>query len=175
MASLDEQFQQACSARDIPGVVLLASDSTGKFNYEKAFGLKSPSENIDVNSTFIMASCTKLITSISALQCVKRGQIKLDDDVSTVLVEFRDIQILTGFEEGTEEPTFKTAENKITLRQLLTHSSGIGYPITSSLLSRWYKSLGDQVGTTGDPIIKRITVPLLFEPGTSWKYGYGLD
>ena len=64
-----------------------------------------------------MASCTKLMTSIAALQCVERGQIGLDDDVSRVLTELRDIQIITGFKEGTEEPILKTAENKITLRQ----------------------------------------------------------
>ena len=63
-----------------------------------------------------MASCTKLMTSISALQCVERGQIGLDDDVSRVLTELRDIHILTGFKEGTEEPIFQKAENKITLR-----------------------------------------------------------
>lgn len=133
MASLDQQFQQACEAGDLPGVVLLASDATGemrnpvdvlsqtdrptgKFKYERAFGLKSPGEKIDVNATFIMASCTKLMTSIAALQCVERGQIQLDDDVSTVLTELKDIQILTGFKEGTKEPTFKPTKNKITLR-----------------------------------------------------------
>lgn len=57
------------------------------------------------------------MTSIAALQCVERGQIGLDDDVSRVLTELRDIQIITGFKEGTEEPILKTAENKITLRQ----------------------------------------------------------
>ncbi|KFZ10494.1 hypothetical protein V502_08091 [Pseudogymnoascus sp. VKM F-4520 (FW-2644)] len=176
MASLDEQFQQACEAGDLPGVVLLASDATGKFKYERAFGLKSPGEKIDVNATFIMASCTKLMTSIAALQCVERGQIQLDDDVSTVLTELKDIQILTGFKEGTKEPTFKPAKNKITLRHLLTHSSGLGYYGMNPLLTRLYRTLGAKAaGGMGDPIIKRITVPLLFEPGTSWEYGYGLD
>ena len=97
-------------------MVDVSADYAEKFKYEKAFGLKSPSEKIGVDSTFIMASCTKFMTSISALQCVERGQIGLDDDVSTVLTELKDIQILTGFKEGTEEPTFKKAENKITVR-----------------------------------------------------------
>ncbi|KFY99116.1 hypothetical protein V498_01012 [Pseudogymnoascus sp. VKM F-4517 (FW-2822)] len=176
MASLDEQFQQACEARDLPGVVLLASDATGKFKYERAFGLKSAGEKIDVNDTFIMASCTKLMTSIAALQCVERGQIQLDHDVSTVLTELKDIQILTGFKKGTKEPTFKLAKNKITLRHLLTHSSGIGYYGMNPILTRLYRTLGAKAaGGAGDPIIKRITVPLLFEPGTSWEYGLGLD
>ncbi|KFY46346.1 hypothetical protein V494_00474 [Pseudogymnoascus sp. VKM F-4513 (FW-928)] len=175
MSSLDEQFQQACDARDLPGVILLASDVTGKFKYEKAFGLKAPGEKTDLNSTFIMASCSKLMTSIAALQCVERGQIQLDDDVSTVLTELKDIQIITDFKKGTKEPTLKPAQNKITLRHLLTHSSGIGYHGMNPLLTRLYRALGKDAGVAGDPIIKRITVPLLFEPGTSWEYGYGLD
>ncbi|OBT51869.1 hypothetical protein VE04_08000, partial [Pseudogymnoascus sp. 24MN13] len=116
MPSLDQQFQQACDAGDLPGVVLLASDTTGKFKYEKAFGLKSPGEKIDINATFILASCTKLMTTIAAMQCVERGEIKLDDDVSTILTELKGIQILTGFKEETNEPLLTIAKNKITLR-----------------------------------------------------------
>jgi hypothetical protein len=56
------------------------------------------------------------MTSISALQCVERGQVGLDDDLSTILTEFKDIQILTGIKEETEEPILKTAVNRITLR-----------------------------------------------------------
>lgn len=60
-------------------------------------------------------------------------------------------------------------------RQLLSHSSGIGYETMNPLLTRWHKNLGEDGGKKGDPIIKRISVPLLFEPGTSWEYGYGID
>jgi CubicO group peptidase (beta-lactamase class C family) len=55
------------------------------------------------------------MTSISALQCVERGQIGLDDDVSKFISELRDLQILTGYDEG-GKPILKKAENKITLR-----------------------------------------------------------
>jgi len=84
--------------------------------YQKVFGPKSPTESIDFDTTFIFASCTKLMTSIAALQCVERGQIGLDDDVSQTLTELKDIQVLTGFDEGTGNPISKKAENKITLR-----------------------------------------------------------
>lgn len=69
-----------------------------------------------VDAAFAFASCTKLMTSIAAMQCVERGQIGLDDDVSTILTELRDAEILTGFEDGTEIPILKRAEEKITLR-----------------------------------------------------------
>ncbi|ELR04502.1 hypothetical protein VC83_09453 [Pseudogymnoascus destructans] len=176
MSSLDEQFQQACAAGDLPGVVLLASDTTGKFKYEKAFGMKSPGEKIDINATFILASCTKLMTTIAAMQCVERGEIQLDDDVSTVLTELKDIQILTGFNEETNEPILTPAKNKITLRHLLTHTAGLGYYGMNPLLARLFKTLAPpRAGDATSPIIQRISSPLLFEPGTSWEYGTGLD
>ena len=69
-----------------------------------------------LDSTFIMASCTKLMTSISAMQCVERGQITLDEDLSGLLTELKDIQILTGFVEGTEEGIYEKPEKNVTLR-----------------------------------------------------------
>lgn len=115
MGSLEEQFQAACDAREIPGVVLVASGAGGKFQYQKAFGQKSPTEDMHLDTTFIMASCTKIMTSIAALQCVERGQIALDDDLSPVIPEFKDIEVLTGFTDA-GEPILKRAENKITMR-----------------------------------------------------------
>lgn len=56
------------------------------------------------------------MTSIAALQCVERGQVKLDDDLGEVLSELKDCDIITGFKEGTDEPILKKAQNKITLR-----------------------------------------------------------
>ena len=73
-----------------------------------------------LDATFIMASCTKLMASIAALQCVERGQITLDEDLSPILTEFQGIEILEGFtgseEQGNEKPVLKKAANKITLR-----------------------------------------------------------
>jgi len=71
---------------------------------------------MDLDSTFWLASCTKLLTTIAVLQCVESGQIELDDDVSSVLTELKDIEILTGFQDGTDTPILKKADNKITLR-----------------------------------------------------------
>lgn len=73
-----------------------------------------------------IASCTKLMTALSCMQCVERGLLTLDDDVSPILHEFKDIQILRSFTpDGV--PIYVKAKNKVTLRMLLTHSSGVGY------------------------------------------------
>ncbi|KAF7925911.1 hypothetical protein EAE99_005946 [Botrytis elliptica] len=179
MASLEQKFDAATSAGEIPGVVLLASNADGTFKYEKAIGPATPNSQIELDSTFIMASCTKLVTSIAGLRCVEQGQIGLDDDLSSILTEFRGIQILEGFETGTdgkEIPILKPAKNKITLRHLLTHTSGVGYDSYTPELVRFRASQGiDSVHTHKTDMLKDITLPLLFEPGTSWTYGYSLE
>jgi CubicO group peptidase (beta-lactamase class C family) len=90
--------------------------SVGEFQYQKAFGFKEHNIPMTLESTFILASCTKLMTAIAALQCVERNQIGLDDDVSVVLTELKEPDILTGFEETTDKPILKKAHVKITLR-----------------------------------------------------------
>jgi CubicO group peptidase (beta-lactamase class C family) len=87
----------------------------GTFKFEKAFGPKNPGDPMDLNATFILASCTKLMTTIAALQCVERGQIGLDDVVSTVLPELKEKEIITGIKED-GSLAYKKAENAITLR-----------------------------------------------------------
>jgi CubicO group peptidase (beta-lactamase class C family) len=68
-----------------------------------------------LNATFILASGTKLMTTIAALQCVERGQIGLDDPVSTILPELKEKEIITGFNED-GSLTYRKAKNEITLR-----------------------------------------------------------
>lgn len=89
------------------------------------------------DTTFWIASCTKLITSIAALQCVERGQLNLDDDVSPILHELTAPDILGGFDEQTGEPILRRAQKHTTLRQLLTHSSGSVNDLFSPDIKRW--------------------------------------
>ena len=70
---------------------------------------------MDLNATFILASCSKLMTSIAALQCVERGQIGLDDAVSVILPELKEKEIITGFKED-GSLNFQKAKTAITLR-----------------------------------------------------------
>lgn len=97
----------------------------GRFSYQNAIGPARPNESITLDATFLMASCTKLLTSIAGIQCVERGQIDLDDDVSNVLTELKDAEILVGFEEETGKPILKKAANKITLRWVFLVSATI--------------------------------------------------
>lgn len=123
------------------------------------------------------------MTTVAVMQCVERGILKLDEDVSKVwLPEFKDIGILVAIEEGDdgkETPVYKNRVQKLTLRQLLTHSSGIAYEFTHPKLNHWRSVSsstpeGKALGRSSE-IASAMRVPLLFEPGTAWIYGYGID
>ena len=175
--SMEEIFETACAARDIPGVVLLATSRDGRFTYDKSFGKLSVADDssgpISPDAPMWIASCTKLLTTIAALQCVERGLLLLDADVSPILHELRDIDIVTGF-DADGKPTYVKAQNTITLRQLLTHSAGLGYDLFNPMLQKWRKSRGERTGV-GETIQERYLGPLLYEPGTGWEYSPAMD
>lgn len=110
------------------------------------------------DTTFWVASCTKLLTTISALQCVEAGQLDLDEDVSTILPEWKQPEILNGFDDA-GEPQLSKATKPITLRQLLTHSSGMGYDFLSPSLRRWREWRGQEIGPNPGNIVSSSPPP----------------
>lgn len=91
------------------------------------------------DTTMWIASCTKLMTAIASMQCVERGLLNLDDDVSSILPEWKNPQIFVGFEDDSGKPILKDAKNKLTLRMLLTHQTGLGYGFSQPELTRYCK------------------------------------
>jgi len=109
--------------------ILYSSLMTGKFSYSKAFGKASLEDNAKDMSTetvFQIASMTKLMTSISALQVVERGLIGLDDDVSSVIPELVNEGVLTGFDG--ETPKTEKIQKKMTLRHARHQAQRQGDP-----------------------------------------------
>lgn len=123
-----------------------------------------------------LASCSKLVTTIAALQCVERGLFTLDDpeDVDRLLPEWKNLEILTGWTDD-DSPILQPATEKITLRKLLTHTSGVAYDFMHPTLLRWRQSRGEEPLSTRAPITKGFATPLVFEPGSGFAYGGGLD
>ncbi|KAF2425567.1 beta-lactamase/transpeptidase-like protein [Tothia fuscella] len=119
------------------------------------------------------------MASVAALQCVERGLLSLDDPVETILPELKNPQILLKMDAKTG-PTLKAATKKITLRQMLTHSSGLSYEFTHPKMFVWrywfLKQNAENKALTKslDPA-KAYQAPLLFEPGEGWAYSTGID
>lgn len=141
--------------------------------------LEQATEKFTADTVCWIASCTKLMTSVAAMQCVERGLLKLDDDISqTVLPEFKGIQILTTIND--DGPQLKPATRKVTLRNLLTHSSGVAYEFTHPKMFAWRQWFNKQSkenkakSRSADAAVAYLA-PLMFEPDEGWAYGYGID
>ncbi|KAF7871524.1 hypothetical protein EAF04_003631 [Stromatinia cepivora] len=173
-----KHFNEA--ARNLPGAVTIASNASGSISYMEAHGLHSlkagasASAPLKTDAIFWIASCTKFLTSISALQCVSRGQMSLDEDVAGILPELKDLEILEGF-NGDGAPKLVKATKHITLRQLLTHTSGLAYDVFTPELMRWRATRGEIASLSAGRLVSRSKTPLMFEPGSAFAYSTGLD
>lgn len=121
--TFEQRVERACKDFDIPGLVMVAGDRDGKFYDERAFGNRSLKDGkpdpLKVDAVLWLASCSKLITSIAVMQCVEKGLLKLDDDVTEILPELKNRDVLTGFEtgpDGKDKPILKKNTKVITLR-----------------------------------------------------------
>jgi len=115
------------------------------------------------------------MTLVASIQCVERGHFSLDEDVTRLLPELRDILVLTGFHKKTGEPILRKSTKPIALRHLLLHTSGLSYDVYNNRLKRWRRSQNEEVHMTNSSLQYRYTTPLLFEPGEGWEYSCGHD
>ena len=138
-------------------------------------GVAPDARPITTDDSFWIASCTKLLTCICAMQQVEKGLVDLDEDISRILPELKDPQIITADTTNEDGYVLTPAKNKVTLRQLLTHTSGVGYGFISPLLTLWRNKVGPSQEELSGLVTKTYDAPLLFEPGQGWAYGGGID
>ncbi|TVY81966.1 Acyltransferase LovD [Lachnellula suecica] len=179
MATFEKAYEDAHTSGLLPGVTLLAANREGTFKYEETIGVRSlkPGDStkpMQLDSVLAIASCTKLMTAISVLQCVERGQLDLDADVAPILPEAGKFGVITDFDDVKNEALFEPKTGPITLRQLLTHTSGHTYDFFNPSLLKWRESRGE-TPMGGPTIEEKSTLPLVFQPGTGWAYGGSID
>ncbi len=180
---IDRMIEAAIDSNYIPGAVVLVSRN-GTTLYHKAFGMShvADSSEFKTDDIFRIASQTKAITSTAVMILWEEGHFSLDDPVSLYIPAFRDMYIFESFNEADSSFTGIPATKPVTIRHLLTHTSGIGYGmIDSDPFRKMYQKKGVvELSTTEDVTIeenvKRIAqLPLHHEPGERWTYGMGLD
>lgn len=120
-----------------------------------------------------IASCTKVMTSICALQLVERGKLSLDDPVYTHIPELKGFKVLKTF-DNQGKPVEVQHTKPITLRTLLTHTSGLTYDAMHPKLLAWL-AYHKREPSAGAKLLQRFDAPLVFEPENSWMYGPGID
>ena len=187
---VEELLTDDINNNKIPGAVVLVGNEKG-IVYQKAFGVKNPltNEKYATDDIFRIASMTKAITSVAVLKLWEDGRINLDDPIEKYIPEFKDTEILETFNEKDSSYTSKPSTKKITIRQLLTHTSGIGYDFIDgnpsikaifhkkkqSFMKNGVMCFCDEDVTIGEAIRNLADVPLHHEPGEKFTYSMGLD
>jgi len=166
IAKIDDTLRSGIAQRKIPAAVAMVARERSIL-YSGAFGTRDSSgAPAAVDSIFQIASMTKAITTVAALQLVEQGKVSLDEPVSKHLPQLSNLEVLEGFDSGTGNPRFHPAKTPVTLKHLLTHTSGICYDIWDPEMFRYTSQTKGVV----PPV-----PPLMFEPGTRWQYGMGID
>ena len=161
----------AISKAGVVGAVAIVGDRDG-VRFEGAYGSQDPaaSKPMTLDTMFQLASMTKAVTSVAAMQLVERGLLSLDAPIGDLLPALAKPMVITGF-AGDGSANLRDASGPITLRHLLSHTSGLGYDFVSETQARARGADGSPTPGT----FASITTPLLFDPGTAWEYGVSTD
>jgi CubicO group peptidase (beta-lactamase class C family) len=160
--ALSKFLADATTRGDVPGVVVTVVNKDGAL-YHEAFGKGSTLRNAPMakDTIFNIASMTKAVTSVAIMMLVDDGKLKLDDDVAKYLPKYKDPLVISKVNSADGTYETRPAKRPITIRHLLTHTSGIGYGFASQTVA----ALTQKTGRT------ELDLPLLFDPGEGWAYG----
>jgi methyl acetate hydrolase len=167
----DSTLSAAFTQANLPGAVAVLTDREG-VTYARAFGARDASTGaaMAVDTPCQIASMTKALVSVAAMQLVEAGRLALDAPIGAVLPELADAQVLTGF-AADGSPQTRPPARPVSLRHLLTHTAGFGYFFIHPQVLQYFGAVG--MPAPGSKASLRM--PLMFDPGESWEYSVATD
>lgn len=148
----------------VHGIAALVVDRNGALFHHAA-------GEANERTLFRNASMTKAVATTGALQLVEQGRLDLDATVASILPEFGRLQLLEGFDGDT--PRLRAPASPATVRQLMTHTAGLGYFFSNEKLHRYLALTGAPSPLSGEK--RSLSVPMVNDPGTAWEYGVNTD
>ena len=172
VAAIDAALRAATGTGEVAGITAVAVSAT-EVLYQGTFGKADlmSGRPLAPDAIFRLASMTKAITSVGAMQLVERGKLALDQPIAAWLPHLAAPMVLDGFDGPM--PRLRPAKRPITLRHLLTHTAGFGYDVWNGNLRRAMAALGLPGRPTSVDELAR--TPLLFDPGERWNYSIATD
>jgi CubicO group peptidase (beta-lactamase class C family) len=170
--AIDKVLEDAVTSGAVPHVAAIAADRDGVI-YQGSAGPRAVGESdpVTVDTLFRIMSMTKMPCTVVALQQVEQGNLDLDAPVAEYCPEFADVQVMTGLAGDT--PVLRPPATQATVRNLVTHTSGLGYWFWSERLVRWESLTGTPNVVAGSSAC--FTAPMLADPGTAFIYGINID
>ena len=180
---IDNLLQDYVKQNKIPGAVAIVMRN-GKIASLQAFGVRdvNAKQKLRTDDIFRIASQSKAITSLAVMMLFEEGKFFLDEPVSNFIPEFANPQVLTSFNASDTTYTTTNANRAVTIRDLLTHTSGIDYPAIGSPEFRAIyakagipSGIGNDIATLGEKIRALAKLPLKHHPGEQFTYGLNTD
>ena len=187
LAQIDKVMQKEVADGSFRGAVVMVARK-GKLAYHKSFGMQSPDKPMSEDSIFRIYSMTKPLASVAAMILVEEGRIQLTDPVGKYLPGFDKLQVSVATKDASGNTTYSLVptDRNMTVQDLLRHTAGLAYgeitqnmPVKEGLEKAgvYRKDLDyDARGMTPDEQVKAMaTVPLAFQPGSTWHYSLAVD
>jgi CubicO group peptidase (beta-lactamase class C family) len=184
ISRIDQMLDEAIEANHIPGLVaMIVKDGKIVYHTAKGFADLPSQQKMGKDQIFRIASQTKAITSTAVMMLWEEGKFQLSDPISKYIPEFKNPQVMTGFRFADSTYSTRPASREITIKDLLTHTSGIGYGMIDGdeRMKIIYQKAGiiDLYTTEpvkiGDNIKKLAKLPIHHDPGAKFTYSEGLD
>ncbi|SHE42574.1 CubicO group peptidase, beta-lactamase class C family [Fodinibius roseus] len=184
LSRIDMMLEEAVEDKQIPGAVALVARN-GTIVYHKAFGTadSETGRTLREDDIFRIASQTKAVTATAVMMLWEEGKFRLDDPIAKYIPGFKDAQILDSFNAEDTTYTTQPADKPVTIRHLLTHTSGIGYGMIDG--DDRFRKIYQKAGVTdlfttkditiGESVKKLAKLPLHHHPGEAFTYSEGLD
>lgn len=173
ISAIDKVLEDAVASGAVPHIAAIAANRDGII-YEGGAGVRIAGESDDPVTTstqFAIMSMTKMVVTAAALQQVERGELDLDAPVDSYRPEFADIQVLEGFDD--DAPRLRAPASRATVRQLVTHTSGLAYWFWNSDMVAYEKVTGTPNVVPG--LAAALEAPLVADPGSAYVYGINTD
>jgi methyl acetate hydrolase len=170
---IDRLLREAVDSGAVPGVIAIAVNDRERL-YERGCGRRglSTEKPMTLDSVLYYASMSKALVGAAAMQLVEQGRANLDEPVSRHLPGLAAPKVLEGY-DANGNPIIRPAKRPITLRHLLTHTSGFGYDIWNANICRYMAE--NRIPGVCDSRLITLEVPLVFDPGERWQYGISID
>ncbi len=170
MSALDDVLSEGVSSGAAPGFVAMLGNAAG-VTWSGAAGECAPGRAMRQDTVFRIFSMTKAVGSTAAMILIDRGKLDMGATVESILPEFANVQVLDGFDG--DSPRMRAPKSRATVRQLATHTSGFAYEFWNPDVPRWMEKTGHPTILSG--LKSSLFYPLVFDPGTRWDYGIGID
>ena len=171
---LDDAMAQATGTKVAGAITMLVRH--GKVVSVKTYGEQSPGKPMSRDAIFRIYSMSKPITGVAMMILFEEGKWKLDDPVTNYIPEFKNLQVVTGF-DAAGKPILEPMKRPPTMRELMSHTAGLGYGNNpSNPADKLFADKGVLQATGLPQMIQRMSeVPLLYQPGERWSYSAAVD